>query len=271
MSSTEPVQHAAEGLTQYAPVLFHIGPVAVTNSMVVAWMVTIGLIVVVRLGTSKMKQVPSGFQNFFEWMVESLFSLLEMFLGEKWTRKTFWFFATIFIYILCCNWIGLIPGFMSFGRGTVDAEGHFRLTHALFRGVNADLNSTASMAIIFFVLWTWWAFEANGFLGFFNHIFGVKGGFKGAMAMVLLPVFIFAGAIEVVSILIRPVSLSFRLYGNIFGGENLLEQMYHMAGYLVPIPFMLLELLVGFVQALVFMLLTTVFTMTICVHEEEEH
>lgn len=270
MSSTASVEHAAEGLTQYAPVLFHIGPLPVTNSMLVSWIVTLFLIVLVRIGTSKMRQVPTGFQNFFEWLVESLYSLLEMFLGKEWTRRTFWFFATIFIYILFSNWIGLLPGFMSIVVRHTDSSGHAEWI-PLLRGVNADINSTLSMAVIFFILWLVWSIQANGLIGFVHHIFGVQGGFKGAAAIALIPVFLMAGLIETVSILIRPVSLSFRLYGNIFGGETLLEQIYHMSAYLVPIPFMMLELLVGFAQALVFMLLTTVFTVTMCVKEEEAH
>ena len=265
-------EHAASpfsGLPPQALRLFDLGPVPVTNSMIVSWAVTILLIVAVRIGTRHMQRVPAGFQNFFEWVVESLYGLLEMFLGNHWTKKTFWFFATVFIYILAANWIGLLPGFMSIGWGH-EQDGHFVLTTPLFRGVNADLNSTFAMAITFFAIWIVWSLRANGIGGFLHHIFGVKGGFKGFALFALFPVFLFAGLVEAISILIRPISLSFRLYGNIFGGENLLEQMYHMAGYLVPIPFMLLETLVGFVQALVFMLLTTVFTMTMCVHEEEE-
>jgi len=262
--------HASpSGLPMHAVEIFKIGSISITNSMIVSWAVTLLLILAARAATANIQRVPSGFQNFFEWLVESLYALLEMFLGSHWTRKTFWFFATVFIYILAANWIGLLPGFMSIGWGHIE-NGHFILTKPLFRGVNADLNSTFAMAITFFGLWLIWSFQANGIGGFLHHIFGVKGGFKGIAFVLLIPVFLFAGVVEVVSILIRPVSLSFRLFGNIFGGENLLEQIYHMAGFLVPVPFMTLEMLVGFVQALVFMLLTTVFTMTMCVHEEEE-
>ncbi len=267
----ETAHHATSGLPLHAVELFKLGSVSITNSMIVSWIVTLLIIVVVRLGIKDLKQVPSGFQNFFEWLVESLYSLLEMFLGSEWTRRTFWFFGTIFIYILASNWIGLIPGFMSIGWGATDEHGTFHLVTPLFRGVNADLNSTFAMAIVFFAVWLYWSLTTNGIGGFLHHIFGVKGGFKGIAFILLVPIFLFAGVVEMVSILIRPISLSFRLYGNIFGGENLLEQIYHMSGYLIPIPFMMLETLVGFVQALVFMLLTTVFTMTMVIHDAEEH
>jgi F-type H+-transporting ATPase subunit a len=142
--------------------------------------------------------------------------------------------------------------------------------------VNADLNMTLAMAMIFFVCWTVWALQANGPGGFILHLFGPKGDTTGALKVLMIFVFIVVGVLEVVSILFRPVSLSFRLYGNIFAGENMLESMAIMGGpwfgWLLALPFYAMELLVGVVQALVFMLLTAVFTLLICTHEEgHEH
>ncbi|HSU54857.1 MAG TPA: F0F1 ATP synthase subunit A, partial [Candidatus Dormibacteraeota bacterium] len=107
--------------------------------------------------------------------------------------------------------------------------------------------------------------------GFLSHLFAPKGDTTGALKVLMIVVFFAVGLLEVFSILFRPVSLSFRLYGNIFAGENMLEAMSKLIphlGWLLPIPFYFMELLVGFVQALVFMLLTAVFTMLICQHEE---
>src|SRR4051794_14561695 len=89
----------------------------VTNSMIMTWVVAVGLIVFARFATRDMKQVPSGAQNLFEWLVESLYSLLEGILGGHLVRRTFWFFATIFIFILAANWIGLVPGMGTIGWG----------------------------------------------------------------------------------------------------------------------------------------------------------
>jgi F-type H+-transporting ATPase subunit a len=132
---------------------------------------------------------------------------------------------------------------------------------------------TLAMAVIFFICWTVWALQANGPGGFILHIFGPKGETTGVLKVLMILVFIVVGLLEVVSILFRPVSLSFRLYGNIFAGENMLESMARLVpGWLgsiiIPIPFYFLEVLVGLVQALVFMLLTAVFTLLICTHEE---
>ena len=130
---------------------------------------------------------------------------------------------------------------------------------------------TAVMAMLFFFFWIVWALQANGLKGFFLHLFGPKGESSGALKLLLIVIFFLVGFLEVFSILFRPVSLSFRLFGNIFAGENMLEAMSNLVpglSWLLPVPFYFMELLVGLVQALVFMLLTAVFTMLICMHEE---
>jgi F-type H+-transporting ATPase subunit a len=279
------------GLPNDAPVLFHVGPLPVNNSMVITWIVAIGVIVFAQKATKRIRstaeaanEVPSGAQNFWEFLVEGLYNFLGEILGPKLIKKTFWFFATIFIFILFTNWFGLIPGVGTIGWGHYDAEGLFHLQRPMFRGGNADLNMTAAMALTFFAFWIIWAIgenahgktgpagAASGVWGVIKHLFAPKGKEKGFMGMFLIVVFLAVGLIEVVSILFRPVSLSFRLYGNIFAGENILEAMQNIVPGLapfLPIPFYFLELLVGLVQALVFTLLTSVFTLLICEHEEE--
>jgi len=242
----------------------------ITNSMLVTWIVALALILFARIATRKMQAVPTGAQNFWEWLVESLYEFLEGIIGPELVKKTFWFFATLFIFILLTNWFGLIPGVGTIGWG-VQGEHGFEVTRPLLRGGNADLNMTAAMAMLFFFFWTVWALQANGVKGFFLHLFGPKGESSGALKLLLIVIFFLVGFLEVFSILFRPVSLSFRLYGNIFAGENMLEAMSNLVpglGWLLPVPFYFMELLVGLVQALVFMLLTAVFTMLICMHEE---
>jgi F-type H+-transporting ATPase subunit a len=252
--------------------LFKIGPLPVTNSMLVTWMVALGLIIFARLAMRRVQAVPSGAQNFWEWMVESLYDFVEGIIGRDLVKKTFWFFATIFIFILFTNWFGLIPGVGTIGWG-VQGEHGFQITKPLLRGGNADLNMTLALAMTFFFFWTVWAFQANGAKGFFLHLFGPKGESTGLLKLLLAVIFFLVGFLEVFSILFRPVSLSFRLYGNIFAGENILEAMLKLVpalNWLLPVPFYFMELLVGLVQALVFMLLTAVFTMLICLHNEDE-
>ena len=243
----------------------------ITNSMLVSWIVALGLIVFAQLATRNMKRVPEGAQNFLEWLVEGLYRVLEGILGRHLTERTFWFFATIFIFIVVSNWVGLIPGVGTVGWGRQTAQG-FKIDQPFFRGVNADVNMTFAMALVFFACWIVWAIQEVGLRGFLKELFAPKGESTGPLKILLMVVFFAAGCLEIISILFRPISLSFRLYGNIFAGENMLEAMARLVpgfGWLIPIPFYFLELLMGLVQALVFMLLTAVFTLLICQHEGE--
>jgi F-type H+-transporting ATPase subunit a len=263
--------HEEHGLPLKPVEIGHIGSFPITNSMVVTWIVALALIGFAQYATRSIKRVPEGAQNFWEFLVESLYKFLENIIGHALVKKTFWFFATIFIFILFCNWFGLIPGVGTVGWGTKDVAGHFHLTHPFLRGANADLNMTFAMSIIFFACWIIWAFQANGVGGVFMHIFGAKGNTTGALKMLMVVVFFLVGILEVVSILFRPVSLSFRLFGNVYAGESMLEAMANLIpslAWLIPIPFYFLEIIVGLVQALVFMLLTAVFTLLITQHDE---
>jgi F-type H+-transporting ATPase subunit a len=242
----------------------------ITNSMVVTWTVAAGLIVFAQVATRRMRAVPEGAQNVWEWMVESVDNFLEGVIGRHLVERTFWFFATSFIFILCLNWAGLIPGVGTIGWGHRTAHG-FVVDQPLLRGANADLNLTLAMSLVFFGAWVVWALLEVGPLGSLKELFAPKGESTGLLRVLMVIVFFAVGCLEIISILFRPVSLSFRLYGNIFAGENMLETMARLVpglGWLLPIPFYLLELLVGLVQAMVFTLLTAVFTLLMCQHEE---
>lgn len=243
----------------------------ITNSMLVSWVVAIALIVFAQFATRHMEEVPSSSQNFLEWLVEGLYKFMVGIIGPHLAERTFWFFATIFLFILAANWVGLIPGVGSIGWGQHTAHG-FVISQPLFRGANADVNMTLAMALVFFACWIVWSLREVGPVGFLKELFAPKGESEGFLRVLLIVVFFAAGCLEVISILFRPISLSFRLYGNIFAGENLLEAMSKLVpgfGWLVPIPFYFLELIMGLVQALVFTLLTAVFTMLMCQHESE--
>ena len=261
---------AEHGLSQSAVTLGHLFGIPVSNSMIVTWIVAIGLIAFAQIATRRMSKVPGGAQNFLEWVVESLYGLLESIIGRRLVERTFWFFATIFIFILAANWISLVPGVGTIGWGHATEHG-FVVQQPLLRGANADLNLTLSMALVFFALWIVWALQEVGIGGIARELFAPKGETTGALKVLMIVVFFAAGCLEIISILFRPISLSFRLYGNVFAGENMLETMAAMVpglGWLLPIPFYFMELLVGLVQAMVFMLLTAVFTLLICHHEE---
>jgi F-type H+-transporting ATPase subunit a len=241
----------------------------ITNSMVVSWIVALSLIGFAQIATWKMAIIPKGAQNFLEWLVEGLYNFMTGIVGPHLAERTFWFFASIFIFILSANWVGLIPGVGTLGWGH-STPGGFKISHPLFRGANADVNMTLAMSLVFFLSWLVWSYREVGVRGFFKELFAPKGESEGVLKVLMVVVFFAAGCLEVVSILFRPISLSFRLYGNIFAGENLLEAMSRLVpgfGWLIPVPFYFLELLMGLVQALVFMLLTAVFTMLMCQHD----
>ena len=270
--ATKAVEHAAKdahasgehhGLPPAAPV-FNLGPLQFTSSTVITWIVALGLIIFAQLATRNIQMVPSGLQNFAEWLVEGMYDFFTEILGKELVKKTFWFFCTLFIFILFTNWIGLIPGV-----GSITYDGK-----PILRGGNADLNMTLAMSLTFFFLWTVWSLQALGPGGIAKHLFSGGDNGKGFMAIFMMAIFFFVGIIEVISIAFRPVSLSFRLYGNIFAGENILESMMVLIpwlGWLLPLPFYFLELLVGLVQALVFALLTSVFTALMCASHDEGH
>jgi F-type H+-transporting ATPase subunit a len=262
----------AHELSRGAVEIGRIGALPITNSMVVTWLVAAGLILVARVATRDMKGVPDGLQNFAEWLIESLYNFLAEIIGPHLIARTFWLFATTFIFILAANWLSLFPGVGSIGWGHQTSQG-FELEQPLFRGANADVNLTLAMSLVFFASWIVWGLREVGPIGFLKELFAPKGESEGALRVLLAVVFLAAGVLEVISILFRPISLSFRLYGNVFAGENMLETMARIPhiGWLVQIPFYFLELLVGFVQALVFTLLTAVFTLLICQHEDTSH
>lgn len=257
-----------------------------TNSLIVAAIVAIIVLVFARRATAKMELVPKpgGSQNVFEAIIEALYDMLEGIVGRHMVAKVFPLLATLFLFILASNWFGLLPGVGTVGFGYRQGallslpDG---VVSPLLRPANADLNLTLAMALIFSVYWTIWSFQELGVGGFFSHIFGPKGEVTGILKYPLIAIFAFVGVIEVISIAFRPVSLSLRLFGNIYAGENLMHTMsdlgetMHMPfivailmKIIIPIPFYFLEMLVGVVQALVFTLLCSVYIKLTTSHDE---
>jgi F-type H+-transporting ATPase subunit a len=236
-----------------------------------------------RWATRKMQLVPSGPQNLFEAVVETLYNTFEGIVGRHMISKVFPLLATLFIFILTANWFGLIPGVgtIGFGEPAGAPLGLKEVSEPLLRPANADLNMTLGMAAFFMIWWVIWTFSEVGVAGFLKENFAPKGGIKGRMWLLLLPLFIFVGLIEMVSIAFRPVSLSLRLFGNMFAGETLLHTMSTLGSGLpiplnwltsviFPLPFYFLELLVGLLQAFVFALLCAVYIRLSTSHEGEE-
>src|SRR6202045_874833 len=254
-----------------------------TNSMLVTVIVTVLVVFWARRSTAKMTLVPNGVQNLFEAVVETLYVTFEGIVGKHMIPKVFSLLGTLFIFILAANWFGLVPGVGTIGFGE-SAGAPLTLkgvTQPLLRPANADLNMTLGMALFFMAFWLFLSNYEVGAIGFLKHTFAPKGDLKGVLWYVLLPLFIFVGIIEVISIAIRPVSLSFRWFGNIYAGETLLHTMGSVGASLptplnwlslivFPLPFYFLELLVGLLQAFVFAMLCAVYIKLSTEHEGGE-
>ncbi len=267
-AASEHAEGHAEGLTTAAPLLWEIDipfwpghTLPISNSLLMMALAVIVITLILRLATRRMERIPHGIQNFVEWVFETLYNFLEGLTGPYLAKKYFWYFASIFLLILVSNYMGLLPGV-----GEITFEGK-----PLMRGANADLATTIFLGFFYAILWFIWVMREQGLKHFLLHTFGPKGGLTGFLKYALLPIFFFVGLIEILSICIRPVALAARLFGNIFAGEAILEQM-SLTGWLAMFPFMCLELIVGFVQALVFLMLTALFLKTqVGGEEEEEH
>ncbi|HUB66295.1 MAG TPA: F0F1 ATP synthase subunit A [Candidatus Methylacidiphilales bacterium] len=252
-------------LTKYPTPMFSIGDFEVNNSMISAAIVTIIIIAVVQAAMRAPKLIPTGLQNFVEWLVEVMSNFLEGITGRETMQRGFWYFGSVFVFIFLGNLLGLIPGVGTFGFGHGTTIWNFEVDRPFLRGANANDNLTAAYTAIFFFMWFYWCIRQIGLGGLLKHIFGSQVHFPYQIVNVLFVIIFFlVGWVEVASILvIRPIAFTFRLYGNIFGGEYMLDSIYKMnpnIGFITLIPCYFYETLVAFVQAFVFFVLTAVFT-----------
>jgi F-type H+-transporting ATPase subunit a len=261
-----PVFAAEEAVSSKALPLFHLGPISITNSMATSWLMSLLLLLLVRLAVKSPQLIPSRGQAVIESLIETMRGLFEPIVGKKAMPAAFPLLLCFFIFILMHNWSGLLPGVGTIGWGSNTADGHFHLTTPWIRPSNADFNGTIALAIISFGAWLIIVLKYAGPGILFHDLFGNKADKKdlpGALYYGFSLIFLFVGLIEVLSILIRPVTLSARLFGNVFGGENLLHSTWFAP------PFYFMEMLVGLVQAFVFTLLSAVYIGLICNHGDD--
>lgn len=249
-----------------AHALFDIAGFPITNSMVTTWIFAFVIIALFRLlirGGAKL--VPSKGQMVVETLLDALGGIFEPIMGKKAFRAAFPLLIGIFCYILIMNWSGLLPGVGSVGVEDAQTKAFV----PFLRPANTDLNTTLALAIISFGAWIYFVYKFAGVKAFAHETFGNKAN-KAEVALpiyiALFFVFFAVGCIDVVSILMRLLSLSFRLFGNNFGGEVLLENMHNLSfklpkivSWIIPLPFYLLEMLIGLIQAFLFSLLTAVY------------
>ena len=246
--------------------LFHLGPLPVTNSILTTWFISIVLILVVRLAIGRRPTlVPSRGQAVVESVLDGIKNIVDPIVGRTVAAAALPFLLCLFIFILVQNWTGLLPGVGSVGLRSLDAAGNETLKPFIRPG-SADMNGTVALALISMGVWLYLILRFAGPKAVLFDLFGNKADRRempAALYYFLFPIFFAVGLVEVISICIRPVSLSFRLFGNVFGGENLL----HGTNFF-PI-FYFLELLIGLVQAFVFTLLVSVYIGLICNHGDD--
>lgn len=231
--------------------IFFIGNLGITNTTIISVLISIGLISVFMFLRTRLKMVPNGIQNLLEFTLESLLELTDSITqNRELSQKFFPLAATIFLFVILSNWVELIPGL-----GTVGLIGVHNGEETIIpflRSGSADLNMTIALSIItvFFVQFV--GLSALGLRGYTGKFF---------ISPFRRPYIIgtFTGLLELVSEISRLVSFSFRLFGNIFAGEVLLLVMLNLVPYFIPLPFLILELFVGFIQAFVFSMLALVF------------
>lgn len=282
--------------------LFSVGGLPITNSMLTTWIFAAIIIIIFRLmllGGAKL--VPSKGQMIIESIITGLEGIFEPLMGKKAFRGAFPLLLGFFSYILMMNWSGLLPGIGSIGNEIIAnspnaVEGLHATEHVdattgavstvyekfvpYLRPANTDLNTTLALAIISFGAWVYFVFKYAGVKHFLHDTFGNKADKKEIAYPIYISlffVFFAVGCIDVISIVMRLLSLSFRLFGNTFGGEVLLENMHNLAAqlpafisWIIPLPFYLLEILIGLLQAFLFTLLTAVY-IGLLTNSEESH
>jgi F-type H+-transporting ATPase subunit a len=255
-----------EGVSSKAAILVNLGGGwAITNSMLTGWAVSALIIAVILIMVGRPKLLPTKGQSVVESLIEGLRGLFEPIVGKQAFPAVFPLLVTLFIFILIQNWMGLLPGVGTIGYGNI-IDGEFHMTRPFIRPFTADFNGTIALALISFGAWLIIIFKYAGPKLILYDLFGNKADKKetpAALYLVLSLVFILVGCIEVFSICIRPFTLSVRLFGNVFGGENLL----HGTSFFFVFYFM--ELLVGLIQATVFTLLSAVYVGLICNHGDD--
>jgi F-type H+-transporting ATPase subunit a len=277
------VELAAESLLEHGPKWF-------TNGLLTTFLVDIIIILMAVFAVSRMKEVPGAWQNIVEMLVEGMWNLTQSIAGHGSanSRKFFPWVITIFIFVLISNYIGLLPGFGSIGiyhSAEADSHAHTELANQmamaggeavavaaaaeegdpvlvpLFRSPSADLNVTLALALISVFMTQFFGVQALG-VRYFTKFF--KNPFKDGMGAVV-------GFFELIAEISKIVSFSFRLFGNVFAGEVVLAVMAFLVTFLLPSVFYGLELFIGFIQALVFMLLTLAFFTMATVSHGDHH
>ena len=268
-------EQISEKITLFAEPIFHFGNFTVTNSLLTSWVVVIIIIILSFILRSKLKTIPGKVQNVFEIVVEGALDLCDQVTNDRvLSLKIFPIAISVFFFILINNWLGLLP---VGGFGILEKSGAGLTFIPFLRGGTADINTTIALAVMAVLGANVFGVVSIGLWKIFNKYVNIKALVKifkevrkDATIVIVAPITFFVGLIEIVGEFAKVASLSFRLFGNVFAGEVLLVSMAALVAYIIPIPFLFLELLVGVIQALIFSILLVVY-FTIAASDHEEH
>ncbi len=266
----------AHEVTLFAEPVAHYGHFAITNALLTSWVVVLIIIIISAILRSKIKEVPGKFQNLFEIILEGALGLCDQVTNSrKLSMQIFPIAISAFFFILINNWLGIVP---LGGFGLIDQGEHGLAFIPYLRGGTADINTTIALAVTAVVGANVFGIISIGIWKTFNKYVNLKalGGIftkvrKDPTVVIVAPITFFVGIIEIIGEFAKMASLAFRLFGNVFAGEVLLASMAAIFAYVVPIPFLFLEILVGVIQALIFSILLVVyFTISASDHDEHE-
>jgi len=249
-----------------AEVIFHLFGFPITNSIIATWLTIIVLVGISYAVSHRVKLIPGRLQNLLESALGWLLGFCQEVAGEKNGRRFFPVVTTIFLFVIMNAWLSLLPGF-----GSILVTGAEGETAHLFRGANTDINTPLALALISFIFVEYYGIRAHGVPGYLSKFINVgqffkaigqifKGNLRTGFSRLFSGIIdIFVGFLEMLSELVRIISFTFRLFGNMTAGEILLLIVCFLIPWVLVLPFYGLELLVGFVQALIFGGLTLVF------------
>ena len=263
-------------VTLYAEPIAHVGNFTITNSLFTTWLVVFVVLIISLAIKLKAKLVPRGFQNFFEFIIEGAMDLADQVTGDKKiTARVFPLAFTIFLFVLISNWMGILP---LGGFGLIEVGEHGKAFIPFIRSGTADINTTLALGLVAVIGSNVFGIVSIGLWKMFNKYVNIKA--LGDMVvkikkeptlLISAPIMVFVGLLELVGEFAKIASLSFRLFGNVFAGEVLLMSMSALLAYILPLPFLGLELFVGAIQAFIFAVLTLVyFTIAAQDHDHDE-
>ncbi len=269
------MEQLSEKVTLFAEPIFHLGSLTITNALLTSWVVVIVIVILSLILRSKTKEVPGKMQSVFEMMVEGALGMCDQVTNDRaLSVRIFPIAISVFFFILLNNWLGILP-LGGFGIIEKSAEGLSFVPY--LRGGTADINTTLALSVMAVLGANLFGVFSIGIWKTFNKYVNLKalGGIFTKIRheptiILVAPITFFVGLIEIVGEFAKVASLSFRLFGNVFAGEVLLVSMAALVAYVVPIPFLFLELLVGFIQALIFSILLVVY-FTISASDHDEH